>query len=50
MCDHHHAEQTDRLGWGPFQRKYGFDGREMVERYWRAWPGRASWEKLHDHV
>jgi len=44
MCDGHHAEQTDQLGWGPFQRKYGFDGLDMVGRYWRAWPGRAAWE------
>jgi len=50
MCDHHHDEQTDRLGWGPFQQKYGFDGREMVMRYWRAWPGRVAWERENGEV
>lgn len=45
MCDGHHAEQTDQLGWPEFERKYDFDGRATVDVYWREWPGRAAWER-----
>lgn len=37
MCDGAHAEQTDRLGWPDFQRKYAFDGRDVVTAYWLEW-------------
>lgn len=51
MCDRAHAEQTDKLGWPEFQRKYEFDGRDVVEVYWleflRTPTGRA-WEAKQD--
>ena len=37
MCDGAHAEQTDVLGWPKFQRKYEFDGRDVVTAYWKEW-------------
>ncbi|QUT07963.1 hypothetical protein KFK14_11555 [Sphingobium phenoxybenzoativorans] len=37
MCDGHHAEQGERLGWPAFQKKYDFDGRDVVTAYWLAW-------------
>lgn len=37
MCDAAHAEQTDVLGWPEFQRKYEFDGRDVVTAYWLEW-------------
>lgn len=49
MCDGHHAEQTDRLGWPEFQTKYGFDGRDVVTAYWLEWledtPMGVSWAR-----
>ena len=39
MCDGpggHHEEQH-RIGWPAFQRKYGFDGRDVVTMYWLEW-------------
>ncbi|WBO23974.1 DUF968 domain-containing protein [Sphingomonas abietis] len=50
MCRRHHEIQTDRLGWPQFQTRYGFEGRAMVTRYWRAWPGRVAWEREHGEV
>lgn len=44
MCDGHHGEQTDVLGWPDFQAKYRFHGEEITQAYWRAWPGRAAWD------
>ncbi len=32
----HHDEQH-RLGWPAFQRKYEFDGRDVVTMYWLEW-------------
>lgn len=46
MCDAAHAEQTDVLGWPEFQRKYEFDGRDVVTVYWEAWlktPAGRKW-------
>lgn len=43
MCDGHHAEQTDVLGWPEFQKKYRFDPREFCDRLWNKWPGRIAW-------
>lgn len=37
MCDGAHAEQTDDLGWPEFQRRYEFDGRDVVSAYWVHW-------------
>jgi hypothetical protein len=34
MCAAGHIEQTDILGWPDFQRKYEFDGRDVVTAYW----------------
>jgi hypothetical protein len=39
MCDGAHAEQTDRIGWPEFQRKYAFDGGHVVIAYWMEWLG-----------
>lgn len=44
MCDGHHQEQTDVLGWPKFQVKYRFNAREFCEQLWRAWPSRLRWE------
>jgi hypothetical protein len=47
MCDGAHAEQTDVLGWPEFQRKYEFDGRDVVTAYWTEWLGTTmgrAWE------
>jgi len=51
MCDGAHEEQTDILGWPEFQRKYEFDGRDVVTAYWREWlatPMGRAWEARHD--
>lgn len=45
MCDGHHAEQTEQLGWPGFERKYDFDGRATAEVYWHEWPGRFAHER-----
>ena len=49
MCDGAHAEQTDRLGWPEFQRKYAFDGKHVVTAYWLEWldntPMGAAWKQ-----
>lgn len=37
MCDGHHAEQTDKLGWPDFQTKYKFQARIVCETFWIAW-------------
>lgn len=44
MCDGHHAEQGDRLGWPDFQQKYKFKAAEACAAFWGAWHGRAKWE------
>lgn len=49
MCDGHHQEQTDVLGWPKFQEKYRFSAKAFCETLWRAWPGRVAWlRKLID--
>jgi len=51
MCDDGHAEQTDVLGWPEFQRKYEFDGRDVVTAYWLEWlrtPMGKKWEADHE--
>lgn len=50
MCDGAHAEQTDCLGWPKFQKKYDFDGRDVVTTYWTEWlrtPAGKAWEAEH---
>lgn len=47
MCDGHHAEQTDDLGWPRFQLKYGFIALVVCAAFWRDWHGRAKWEAEH---
>lgn len=43
----HHDEQH-RIGWQSFQRKHGFDGRDVVTAYWTEWltstPMGRAWE------
>lgn len=52
MCDAAHGEQTDILGWPAFQRKYGFDGRDVVTAYWLEWlegtPMGRAWAERHE--
>ena len=51
MCDGAHAEQTDRIGWPKFQRKYAFDGGHVVTAYWLEWlktPAGRAWEIEHE--
>jgi hypothetical protein len=43
MCDGHHAEQTDVLGWPKFQIKYRFKAEAFCTQLWQAWPGRIAW-------
>lgn len=47
LCALGHDEQH-RIGWTSFQLKYQFNGFDVVERYWRAWPGRIAWEAKQD--
>ena len=50
MCDRHHAEQTDELGWPEFQRRHGFSAEAFCAALWKSWPGRGAWEKaLAEH-
>lgn len=48
MCDGHHAEQTDKLGWPKFQTKYGFVAAKVCLAFWTDWPQRKAWEAEHD--
>lgn len=54
MCDGAHAEQTEVLGWPAFQRKYAFDGRDVVTAYWLEWldgtPMGAVWKQKQEEV
>jgi len=45
MCDGHHAEQTDILGWPKFQLKYGFSAKDGCDFFWKNWPRRLEWER-----
>lgn len=47
MCDGHHEEQTDVLGWPAFQAKYRFDGKAVCAQYYLQWPGRRAWDASH---
>jgi hypothetical protein len=51
MCDGHHAEQTDDLGWPKFQLKYRFNPREVCETFWNAWlrtENGVKWQRRQD--
>lgn len=52
MCDEAHDEQTYRLGWQSFQRKYAFDGRDVVTAYWTEWldrtPMGVAWRRKQE--
>lgn len=43
MCDGHHGEQTDVLGWPDFQTKYRFGAEAFCRKLWQDWPGRIEW-------
>jgi hypothetical protein len=45
MCDGAHREQTDVLGWGPFEEKHKLDALKAADQFWTAWPGRGAWER-----
>lgn len=50
MCDGAHDEQH-RTGWQTFQRRYSFDGRDVVTAYWIEWldntPMGKAWRNKH---
>jgi hypothetical protein len=53
MCDGAHIEQGDVLGWPEFQRKYAFDGRDVVTAYWTEWlatPAGRAWALKAEEV
>jgi hypothetical protein len=37
MCDGAHAEQTDQLGWGPFEAKWKLNALEESKDLWCYW-------------
>jgi hypothetical protein len=48
LCTAHHAEQHAR-GWRTFESSYGIaSAPRLAEAYWRAWPGRAAWERRRE--
>jgi hypothetical protein len=53
MCDGAHSEQHN-IGWQTFQRKYQFDGRDVVTAYWTEWldgtPMGAKWKLKQEAV
>jgi hypothetical protein len=44
LCSSHHRSQHDK-GWPFYQRLLEIDAKSLAEDYWRAWPGRAAWER-----
>ena len=44
LCDGAHEEQH-RVGWRSFEARYRLNAVELAEAFWRAWPGRAAWER-----
>lgn len=46
LCSRHHRLQHDK-GWRSFEGVYLGCQRApaMAEAYWKAWPGRAKWER-----
>ncbi len=51
MCDGAHGHQHN-IGWPAFQKRYDFDGRDVVTRYWLEWlnntPMGATWKAKQD--
>jgi hypothetical protein len=46
-CSYHHRRQHTR-GWISFCREFGVTKEQLLaaaDRLWRAWPGRANWER-----
>jgi hypothetical protein len=47
LSDYCHQHQH-AIGWRTFERLLpGGDAVKLAEEYWRAWPGRAAWEKAN---
>ncbi len=46
LCAEHHRNQHD-MGWKTFAARLlgGRDPVALAAAYWRAWPGRAAWER-----
>ena len=41
-----HQHQTDVIGWSEFEMTLpGGSAEDLANEYWRAWPGRADWER-----
>lgn len=47
LCKGHHHEQHAR-GWATFERVYQLNAVALAADFWRAWPGRAAWERNHE--
>lgn len=51
MCDGHHGEQTDILGWPKFQLKYGFRAEDGTKFFWNEWLTKTTnginWKREH---
>lgn len=49
---HGHHDEQHRIGWQSFQRKYAFDGRDVVTAYWLEWLDRTpmgrAWAERHE--
>jgi len=45
MCDGHHHEQTEVLGWPKFQAKYAFSAEAFCATLWKSWPGLSAWNR-----
>jgi hypothetical protein len=45
LCQHHHKRHTDK-GWSALGISRE-QGTLMAGEYWRAWPGRAAWERAN---
>jgi hypothetical protein len=49
-CAFHHRRQHQR-GWVSFCREFGISKEVLLDgadQYWRAWPGRAAWERKQE--
>lgn len=41
-----HQHQTDVIGWSEFEMTLpGGSAEALADEYWKAWPGRAAWER-----
>lgn len=52
MCDGAHREQTDVLGWGPFEAKWGIGALALAAQLWGIWLNSttmgATWRRSHE--